>query len=118
MPRHRLLTEFGLGTSLRRRDYTQAADRAIEDALRHLSLPLFETLDIPHDQMRVQVTIEVRSPDALDLETLTKCLTHGHANVTKGGHNVDTPLTGTTIVIATAAVEACPPNQSDHRTRP
>ena len=35
MPKHRVLTEFGMGTSLRRQDYTQAARRALQDALWH-----------------------------------------------------------------------------------
>lgn len=35
---HRVLTEFGLGTSLRRQDYTQAARRGLQDALWHNSI--------------------------------------------------------------------------------
>ena len=33
MAKHRVLTEFGLGTSLRRQDYTEAARRGLQDAL-------------------------------------------------------------------------------------
>ena len=69
--------------------------------------------------MRVQVTIGVQTPDALDLSALTECLPRGHATVaaTKGGLDVDNPETGTTIVIATAAIEAFLPDQSDHWAR-
>ncbi|MFT6105690.1 MAG: hypothetical protein ACJA1E_002124, partial [Paracoccaceae bacterium] len=42
MAQKRLLTEFGMGTSLRRQDYTQAARRAVEDALWHNSINLAE----------------------------------------------------------------------------
>lgn len=34
----RLLTEFGMGASLRRQDYTQAAVRGVKDALWHNSI--------------------------------------------------------------------------------
>ncbi|MDO7609059.1 MAG: Lin0512 family protein, partial [Loktanella sp.] len=42
MPKHRVLTEFGMGTSLRRQDYTQAAKRALRDALWHNAINVAE----------------------------------------------------------------------------
>ena len=38
----RLLTEFGMGSSLRRCDYTKAAVRAVKDALWHNSINIAE----------------------------------------------------------------------------
>jgi hypothetical protein len=38
----RMLTEMGMGTSLRRQDYTEAAVRAVRDALWHNSINLAE----------------------------------------------------------------------------
>ena len=55
----RLLTEFGMGTSLRRGDYTQAAKRAVQDALWHNSINLAELFDFPKDAMQITVEIAV-----------------------------------------------------------
>jgi len=60
MTDQRIILEMGMGNDLYGMDYTKAAARAIEDALRHSTLPLFETLDIPHSEMRVAVTIGVQ----------------------------------------------------------
>ena len=38
MAKTRIALELGMGTSLRRQDYTKAACRAVEDALWHNSL--------------------------------------------------------------------------------
>ncbi len=114
----RMIIEMGMGNDLHGMDYQKAAARAIEDAFRHSTLPIFATLDIPTDQMRVQVTVGVQDPDKIDTDALAKLLPRGRAVVTavKGGQNVDNPQTGDTAVIATAAVEAFLPSQSAHWT--
>jgi uncharacterized protein (TIGR02058 family) len=43
----RLVTQFGMGTSIRSQDYTQAAARAIRDALWHNSLNVADAFDFP-----------------------------------------------------------------------
>ena len=60
----RLLTEFGMGTSLRRQDYTEAATRALKDALWHNSINLAELLDKPKSAMQITAEIGVQQPDA------------------------------------------------------
>ncbi|KIN64723.1 fam domain-containing protein [Sulfitobacter noctilucicola] len=109
---HRIIIEMGMGNDLHGMDYTKAAARAIEDALRHSSLPLFGVAGLGHDEMRVQVTIGVQEPDKLDLETLTAKLPRGKATVSAvvGGLNV--PTGGDTIVVAQASVEAFLPPQT------
>ena len=64
--------------------------------------------------MRVQVTIGVQDPDAVDCTALAERLPRGRATVTAtlGGLDVTTPDTGKTLVIATAAVEAFLPKQA------
>ncbi len=106
----RIIIEMGMGNDLHGQDYTKAALRAVEDAMRHSSLPLFGALDLSHDEMRVQVTIGVQDPDAVDVAAVTAHMPRGKATVRviKGGLNV----TDSEIVIATAAVEAFLPNQS------
>jgi uncharacterized protein (TIGR02058 family) len=114
----RVIIEMGMGNDLHGMDYTKAAKRAIEDAFRHSSLPLFGVLDLPHDAMRVQVTVAVQEPDALDLEALRATLPRGRAEVraVHGGLNVAS--NGETIVIATASVEAFLPMQTGWALKP
>jgi len=114
MTDQRIILEMGMGNDLYGMDYNKAAARAIEDALRHSTIPLFDALGIDHSEMRVQVTIGVQDPDALDLALLATKLPRGNATVTAtmGGLNVANAETGHTAVIATAAVEAHLPDQS------
>lgn len=117
MTEQRLIIEMGMGNDLHGMDYTKAAKRAIEDAFRHSSLPVFGVLEMPHDAMRVQVTVAVQEPDKLDLDALRATLPRGRAEVraVHGGLNV--PANGETIVIAQAAVEAFLPPQSGWRLK-
>jgi len=110
----RMIIEMGMGNDLHGMDYQKAATRAIEDAFRHSTLPIFATLDIPTDAMRVQVTVGVQDPDKLDTDALALMLPRGVATVTavKGGQNVGNAATGDTAVIATAAIEAFLPSQA------
>ena len=114
MSDHRIIIEMGLGNDMYGQDYTKAAARAIEDAIRHSSLPLFGALALSHDAMRVQVTIGVQDPGAVDCAALAERLPRGRAEVraVHGGMNVPNPVSGGPIVIATAAVEAFVPKQT------
>lgn len=110
----RVIIEMGMGNDLHGMDYQKAAKRAIEDAFRHSTLPIFQSIGMPTNAMRVQVTVGVQEPDKLDTAALADMLPRGKATViaTKGGHNVHNPETNDTAVIATAAIEAFLPNQS------
>ena len=109
---HRVIIEMGMGNDLHGMDYTKAALRAIEDAFRHSSLPLFAVTGLAHDHMRVQVTVAVQEPDQLDLEALTAKLPRGKASVTAVHGGLNVPTAGDTIVIAQASVEAFVPPQT------
>lgn len=113
MAEQRLIIEMGMGNDLHGQDYTKAARRAIEDAFRHSSLPIFGALGLSHDDMRVQVTVGVQDPDAVDGDALVSVLPRGRASVrvVKGGLNVETDGDGP-IVIAQASVEAFLPVQT------
>ncbi|MEL6478647.1 MAG: Lin0512 family protein [Pseudomonadota bacterium] len=115
MVEKRLIIEMGMGNDMYGQDYTKAAIRAVESAIRRSSLPLFEGLGLSHDVMRVAVTIGVQDPAGVDTAAVAATLPRGRAQVTAtpGGQNVTNPGTGQTIVIATAAVEAFFPDQSE-----
>ena len=109
----RIIIEMGTGNDLHGMEYTRACARAIEDAFRHSSLPLFGALEMSHDVMRVQVTVGVQEPGKVDVDTLISKLPRGRAEVTAvfGGMNVVAENGSDTIVIAQAAVEAFLPQQ-------
>ena len=119
MTEQRLIIEMGMGNDMYGRDYTKAAARAIEDAIRHSSLPLFQAIELPHDEMRVSVTIGVQDPEKVDCEALARKLPRGKASVRAvvGGLDVTNPDTGGVMVIAQAAVEAFVPRQSGWKLR-
>ena len=104
----RIILEMGTGNDLHGQDYTKAAARAIEDAIRHSSIPLFPALGLDHSAMEVHVTVAVQEPDAVDTQALVSNLPRGRVSVTAthGGLNVTNPDSGDVTVIATAAVEA------------
>lgn len=105
MPKYRVLTEFGMGTSLRRQDYTQAAHRALQDALWHNSINMAELFGFSKEAMIIDVEIAVQHPDAVDTSKLLKIFPYGQPNitVTHGGLDIERP-DGKPTVIANAAI--------------
>ena len=88
-----LLVEFGMGTSLRRGDYTQAAERAVKDALWHNSINLAELFGFDKSAMRITLDVGVQQPDKVDVAALRAVFPYGHVtvNVVKGGLDVPRP---------------------------
>ncbi len=101
----RLLTEFGMGTSLRRLDYTSAARKALQDALWHNSINLADLFDLPKEAMQITVDIGVQQPDRVETDKLVDIFPYGqiHFNVTKGGLDVPRP-DGNPTIIANVAI--------------
>ena len=112
MSEKRIILEMGTGNDLYGEDYTKAARRAVQDALHHSSITLFSQLGIDHSEMRVEVTIGVQNPEAVDCDLVATDLPRGRATVraVPGGMNVEGPDGGPPHVIATAAVEAWLPD--------
>ena len=102
----RLLTEFGMGTSLRRQDYTEAAVRALKDALWHNSINLAELFGVEKSQMLLTVEIGVQQPDQVDPEALKAVFPYGQPTIriVKGGLDVPRSDGGNPTVIANAAI--------------
>ena len=105
MPKHRVLTEFGMGTSLRRQDYTQAAKRALQDALWHNSINMAELFGFPKEAMIIDVEIAVQEPDQVDINALLDIFPYGQPSVTVHHGGLDIPRPdGKPTVIANAAI--------------
>jgi len=89
-----LLVEFGMGSSLRRGDYTQAAERAVRDALWHNSINLAEWFGFDKSDMQITLDVGVQKPDEVNIDTLKAVFPYGNVtvNVTKGGLDVPRPV--------------------------
>jgi len=103
----RCVTEMGMGVDVHGLDYTTAAKRAVFDALHHSSLGFPRLVGKTADDMRVEVTIGVPKPEAVDKQAVLETLPHGggYINVVHGGLQVlyegsnDGPLIASAIVI-------------------
>ena len=114
----RMIIEMGMGNSLHGRDYTKAALRAIDDAMRHSSLAILGLEGSARHEMRVCATIGVQKPDAIDVQAISGHL-GGAAEVVAelGGLDVVDAETGEVHVIAAAAVEVFLPLQTGWKLR-
>jgi len=102
----RMLTEMGMGTSLRRQDYTEAAIRAVKDALWHNSINLAELFGRDKSDMLIDLDIGVQQPDLVIQEALAVVFPYGQVkiSVVKGGLDVPRADGGKPTVIANAAI--------------
>src|SRR5215510_9787711 len=73
--------EFGMGVDVHGRDATKAACRAVSDAIRHSSLPLFQEVRERGGKMLVDVTVGVPDPDSVKLDVVRRELPHGEVTV-------------------------------------
>ena len=81
MARVRCITEMGMGVDVHGRDATEAAKRAVSDAIRHSSLGFFRMLGKTANDMFVDVMIAVPNPDAVDTAAVAKELGIGESNL-------------------------------------
>ena len=106
MAKSRIILEMGHGNDMHGGDYTKAALRAVQDAIHHSSLPFMRSLEIPFEELEIEVTIGVQRPYAVDAEDVRKSLPVGNATVKviKGGLDIHYPEFNAASVIATAAI--------------
>jgi len=109
MALNRYVTEMGMGVDVHGRDYTNAAKRAVSDAIRHSSLNFFRALNKSPDDMRITVMIGIANPDAVDTDAVARELPYGtvEVNVVQGGLEVPNETGDDAMVIANAAVIVC-----------
>ncbi|MEL7544771.1 MAG: Lin0512 family protein [Pseudomonadota bacterium] len=98
MVRHRMVMELGIGTDIRGQDYTKAACRALQNALRQNSLSVYDAFGVPAEQMLVTIRIGVQKPEAVDVDAVAALLPYGERTVEvefggmdTAGRDVDTP---------------------------
>ena len=86
-----LLVEFGMGTSLRKGSYTQAAERAVKDALWHNSINLAELFGFEKEDMLITLDVGVQNPEAVDIDALKAIFPYGQVTVRVAKGGLDTP---------------------------
>ena len=106
MTKKRILVEFGMGTSLRRQDYTEAACRAVRDALWHNSINAAELFGFPKEAMILDIEIGVQRPEAVDTAQVAAVFPYGQPGVSVVAGGLDVPRAdgGRPTVIANAAI--------------
>ena len=97
-----MVLEFGMGVDVHGQDCTKAACRAVSDAIRHSSLPMFTDVRARGGRMLVDVTVGVPDPAAVDVARVKAELPHGEVTVraVPGGLRV----LGADTIIACAAI--------------
>lgn len=106
MAKKRVAAEFGMGSSLRREDYTEAASRALRDALWHNSLNIADAFGFDKSEMIVDIEIACQNPDAVDRAKIAEILPYGRGSctVTKGGLDIPRPNGGNTVIAHAAVI--------------
>jgi len=102
-----VVLEFGMGVDVHGEDSTTAACRAVSDAIRHSSLPLFRDVRDRGGKMYVDVTVGVPSPASVDVRRVQRELPHGEVTVraVEGGLRVPGGDTLIACVAITVSIE-------------
>jgi uncharacterized protein (TIGR02058 family) len=106
MPEQEMLLETGMGIDLHGADATKAARRAVEDAVRRVSLLFLRSLTRGRQaRVSVHVTVGVPDPESVDSAAVAAVLPVGRVEVRceRGGLAV-TLGNGEQVVLAVAAV--------------
>lgn len=109
MALNRYVTEMGMGIDVHGRDHTNAARRAVSDAIRHSSLNFFRALGKSPDDMRITVMLGIPNPGAVDTAAVAAELPYGTVEVkpVQGGLEVPNEAGDDAMIIANAAVLVC-----------
>ncbi|MEO0388609.1 MAG: Lin0512 family protein [Pseudomonadota bacterium] len=101
---HTKLIEYGQGSSLRQQDYTQAAVRAVENALWRNSIDLAGVFGVDRAAMRIRAEIGVQNPSAVDPDKVAAIFPYGTVavSVVPGGLDIPKPDGGVTVLALAA----------------
>ncbi len=101
------IVQTGMGVDLHGADDTTAAQRAVEEAIRHNSLVFLGQIGLKSPkQIHVDVTIACPHPERVDADAVSAVLPVGVVSVKtqKGGMLAESGTSGDPILIAVAAV--------------
>ena len=104
-----MVLEFGMGVDVHGLDCTKAACRAVSDAIRHSSLPLFQEVRERGGTMLVDVTVAVPDPASVNVETVRRELPHGTVTVHPVAGGLRVPGSDTLIACAAITVSVAYP---------
>ncbi|PYM18961.1 MAG: hypothetical protein DMD81_04730 [Candidatus Rokuibacteriota bacterium] len=107
-----MVLEFGMGVDVHGLDGTKAACRAVSDAIRHSSLPLFRDVRERGGKMLVDVTVGVPDPGKVDVDAVRRELPHGEVTVRPVPGGLRVPGSDTLIACAAITVSIEEPNRS------
>jgi uncharacterized protein (TIGR02058 family) len=103
--------EFGMGVDVHGLDGTKAACRAVSDAIRHSSLPIFRDVRERGGSMLVDVTIGVPDGTKVDTEVVKRELLHGEVTVRAVPGGLRVPGSDTLIACAAIVVSLVEPGR-------
>ncbi len=87
-----MIMEFGMGADILGGDYTKAAVRAVENALRRNGIRFADALGMSKHDFLVKVTIGVTRPDLVDRDRVAAVLPYGQREVAVEEGGLDIPL--------------------------
>lgn len=98
--------QFGTGTDIRGGDYTKAAVRAVERAIRQNAITLADAFGQEREAMQIKVSIGVAKPQEVDKAAVAAALPYGAVEVSVVEGGMDVPHEGHPggIAMANAAV--------------
>lgn len=91
-----------MGVDVHGNDSTKAACRAVSDAIRHSSLPMFQEVRERGGKMLVEVTVGVPDPASVKVDAVRRELPHGEVTVRSVNGGLRVP--GSDTLIACAAI--------------
>ena len=106
MTKKRIVLELGQGTSLRTGDYTNAAKRAVKNALWQNSLNVAEAFGFDKSDMIIDVILGAQEPNKIKKEIVKACFPYGDISIKSAFGGLDVPKLNSSekTIIVTAAI--------------
>ena len=101
----RMVLEMGMGTSLTREDWTDAACRAVRDAIWRNSVTVADAFGVAREDMLIEAVIGAGRPDAVNRDAVAAIFPYGKVTVRveEGGMTIPKE-DGSNTILANAAI--------------